>query len=84
MLSLVREILLADRCGSSNQIYFSYFLIYLQHKLIGFYNRDEKCLQRGTDWVFKYSSLRFVFKRLILVGLVWFGSLVGSFNGRIC
>ena len=22
-------------------------------KLIGFYNRDEKCLQRGTDWVFK-------------------------------
>ena len=20
----------------------------LQHKLIGFYNRDEKCLQRGT------------------------------------
>jgi len=25
----------------------------LQHKLIGFYNRDEKCLLRGTDWVFK-------------------------------
>jgi hypothetical protein len=25
----------------------------LQHKIIGFYNRDEKCLQRGTDWVFK-------------------------------
>jgi hypothetical protein len=25
----------------------------LQHKLIGFYNRDEKCLQRGTKWVFK-------------------------------
>jgi hypothetical protein len=23
------------------------------HKLIGFYNRDEKCLLRGTDWVFK-------------------------------
>jgi len=22
-------------------------------KLIGFYNREEKCLQRGTDWVFK-------------------------------
>jgi len=21
--------------------------------LIGFYNRDEKCLLRGTDWVFK-------------------------------
>jgi hypothetical protein len=28
-------------------------LRHLQQKLIGFYNRDEKCLQRGTDWVFK-------------------------------
>ena len=28
-------------------------LCHLQRKLIGFYNRDEKCLQRGTDWVFK-------------------------------
>ena len=37
-------------------------LCHLQHKLIGFYNRDEKCLQRGTDWVFKYSGLRLVFK----------------------
>jgi hypothetical protein len=27
--------------------------LYVQHKLIGFYNRDEKCLLRGTDWVFK-------------------------------
>jgi len=35
-------------------------LCHLQHKLIGFYNRDEKCLQRGTDWVFKLSGLRFV------------------------
>ena len=25
-------------------------LVPLQHKLIGFYNSDEKCLQRGTDW----------------------------------
>jgi len=24
-------------------------LVPLKHKLIGFYNRDEKCLQRGTD-----------------------------------
>jgi hypothetical protein len=31
-----------------NSYYFS-----LQHQLTGFYNRDEKCLQRGTDWVFK-------------------------------
>jgi hypothetical protein len=27
-------------------------LCHLRHKLIGFYNRDEKCLQRGTDWGF--------------------------------
>jgi hypothetical protein len=40
-------------------------LCHLQHKLIGFYNRDEKCSQRGTDWVFKYSGLRFVFKGLM-------------------
>jgi len=28
-------------------------ICHLHHKLIGFYNRDKKCLQRGTDWVFK-------------------------------
>ena len=39
-------------------------LCHLQHKPIGFYNRDEKCLQRGTDWGSKYSGLRFVFKGL--------------------
>jgi len=26
-------------------------LFQLQHKLIGFPKQDEKCLQRGTDWV---------------------------------
>jgi hypothetical protein len=36
-------------------------LCHLQHKLIGFYNRVEKCLLRGTDWVFKLSNLPFVF-----------------------
>ena len=25
----------------------------LHHKLIGFYNRDEKCLLRGTNWAFE-------------------------------
>jgi len=39
-------------------------LCYLQHKPIGFYNWDEKCLQRGTDWVFKQNSLPFVCKGL--------------------
>jgi hypothetical protein len=28
-------------------------LVHLHHKLIGFYNEDEKYLQRGTDCVFK-------------------------------
>jgi len=28
-------------------------LCHLQHKLVCFYSRDEKCLQRGTNWVFK-------------------------------
>ena len=28
-------------------------LCHLQHKLIGFYNRDEKSLLRGTNWAFK-------------------------------
>ena len=28
-------------------------LCHLQHKLISFYNRDEKCLQRGMNGVFK-------------------------------
>jgi hypothetical protein len=40
-------------------------MCHLQHKLISFYNRVEKCLLRGTDCVFKLSSLRFVFKGLI-------------------
>jgi hypothetical protein len=28
-------------------------LCHLQHKLICFYNRVEKCLLRGSNWVFK-------------------------------
>jgi len=28
-------------------------LCHLQHKLIGFYNRVENYLLRGTDWVFE-------------------------------
>ena len=27
-------------------------LCHLHHKLIGFYKREEKCLLRGTNWVF--------------------------------
>ena len=46
-------------------------LCHLQHKLIGFYNRDEMCSLRGTNWVFKLSSLRFVFKGLIVASTVF-------------
>jgi hypothetical protein len=31
----------------------------IQHKLIGFYNRYEKCLQRGTDWCFNLLAPEF-------------------------
>ena len=24
-----------------------------KHQMIGFYNPDEKCLLRGTNWIFK-------------------------------
>ena len=41
----------------------SYFCL-IQHKMFGFYDRDEKCLLRGTNWVFIYNSLCFVFKDL--------------------
>ena len=44
-------------------------LCHLLHKLIGFYNPDEKFLQRGTDWVFKKSGLSFVFKGIISLSL---------------
>jgi hypothetical protein len=37
------------------------------HKTIGFYNRHKKCLQRSTDWIFKYSSLRFLCKLLMII-----------------
>ena len=40
-------------------------LCHLQHKVIGFYNQDEKCLLQGTNWVFKKNSLHFVLKGLI-------------------
>jgi len=42
----MKSVYSAVRTGSLNKAV-------LQHKLIGFYNRDEKCLQRGTDWGFK-------------------------------
>jgi hypothetical protein len=42
-------------------------LRHLHHKLIYIYNRNENCLQRGTNWCVKYSSVRIVFKGLIRI-----------------
>jgi hypothetical protein len=44
-------------------------LCHLHKKLIGFYNRDEKCLKRGTDWVFEGSGLRLCHLQHKLVGI---------------
>ena len=41
------------------------FALYTNRLVV--YNRDGVCLLRGTDWVFKYSSLCLVFKELIKV-----------------
>jgi hypothetical protein len=40
----------------------------IKHKMIGSYGREEKCLLRGTDLVFKQSSLRLVFNWLNHIG----------------
>jgi hypothetical protein len=56
-------------------------LCHLQDTLIGFYNRDEKCLQRGTDWVFKYSGLRLAFKGLVWFGLIFYENSETSVQG---
>ena len=66
----MKSVYCAVRTGSLNKAVCCIYLrtnsnlYHLQHKLIGSYNRDEKCLLRGTNWVFNYNSLRFVFKRL--------------------
>jgi hypothetical protein len=52
----MKSVYSAVRTGSLNEA--ACACATLQHKLIGFYNRDEKCLQRGTDWGFKWSGLR--------------------------
>ena len=62
-------------------------LCHLQHKLIGFYSRDDKCLQRVTEWDFKYNGLRFVWKLSMhcvpFCGLLVFGwNKSFKFNNR--
>jgi hypothetical protein len=62
----------------------------VQHKLIGFNNRDEKCLQRGTDWVFKWSSLCLCHLHHKLIGFitdmksVYSAVRTGPLNKAVC
>jgi hypothetical protein len=66
------------------------YLCHLQHKLIGFYNRDEKCLERGTDWVCKWSGLRLCHLQHKLIGFynkmksVYSAVRTGSLNKAHC
>jgi hypothetical protein len=41
----------------------------IKRQMFGSYNCDEKCLLRGTNWVFKENSLSFSFKGLISLPL---------------
>ena len=66
----MKSVYCAVRTGSLNKAVCCIYLrtnsdlCHLQHKLFGFYNPDEKRLLSGTNCVFKWSSLRFVFKAL--------------------
>ena len=48
-------------------------LCHLHHKLIGFYNWDEKCLLRGTNWAFVFISKQtatyttYIINRLVFI-----------------
>ena len=57
-INVVESVYSAVRTGSLNKadLRTNSDLCHLQHKLTGFHNRDEKCLQRGTDWGFKCTS----------------------------
>ena len=57
-------------------------LCHLQHKLIGFYNRDENCLQRSTSWVIKQSSPPFFFKVLKFISYFLL-RLVFNFSSKL-
>ena len=58
-LTEMKSVYCAVRTGSLNKAVCCIYLrtnsdlCHLQHKLIGFSNRDEKCLLRGTNRVFK-------------------------------
>jgi hypothetical protein len=58
-------------CGTALQIWGSrvrFPMMSLDFFIDGFYNWDEKCLQRGMDWVFKWSGLRLSHLQYKLIG----------------
>jgi hypothetical protein len=60
-------------CPPCNYVFCIYLrtnsdLCHLQHKLVGVYNRDEKCSPRGTDWVLKQNRLRLCHLQHKLIG----------------
>ena len=65
-------------------------LCHLQHKLIGIYNRDEKCLLRGTNLVFKSDRYSFVLKglmlylRILIIVISWLSDAVVSVCVSLC
>ena len=66
----MKSVYCAVRTRSLNKAFCIYLrtnsdLCHLHHKLIGFYNRDEKCLLRGTNWVSKSDRYSFVLEGLI-------------------
>ena len=83
----MKSVYCAVRTGSLNKAVCCIYLrtnsdlCHLYHKLIGFYNRDEKYLLRGMNWVFKYSNLHFVFKGLICWRIFYF---TNDPQNRIC
>jgi len=44
----------------TKSVYSAVRIASLNENFYAFYNRDEKYLQRGTDWVFKWNILRFL------------------------
>jgi hypothetical protein len=53
ILTTVRSAHTVFVCCTSIYLRTNSDLCHLHHKLIGFYNLDRTCLQRGTDWAFK-------------------------------
>ena len=52
-IGMITKILLSARSVSVWYLRTASQFSPIQHSVIGFYDRDGKCLLRGTEWVFK-------------------------------